>query len=148
MEKMLDEKIQKQIIEIFRGLNEPVRIVFFGSETQNCEYCEQTAQLLEELVALSPKLSLAVYDLQRHGDLAARFHVDKAPGFSLVAVKDGEMVDYGIRYAGIPAGHEFSSLINDLLLVSRQDSGLSQATREFLGHLDKPVHLQVFVTPT
>ena len=148
MAKMLDANIQKQILEIFTGLKEPVRVVFFGSAKQNCEYCDQTAQLLEELVALSPKLSIAVYDLEQQPDLAARFHVDKVPGFVLAAVKDGELVDYGIRYAGIPAGHEFSSLISDLLLVSRQDSGLSRATRDFLSHLDKPVHLQVFVTPT
>ena len=54
----------------------------------------------------------------------------------------------GIRYAGIPSGHEFSSLIHDLILVSGRDSGLGQETRNFLKSLDSPVLLQVFVTPT
>jgi len=57
-------------------------------------------------------------------------------------------MDYGIQYSGIPSGHEFSTLINDILLVSGRDSGLSPQTREFLQKLDKPVHFQVFVTPT
>jgi hypothetical protein len=39
-------------------------------------------------------------------------------------------------------------LIHDLVLISGRDSGLSEQTREFLSSLDKPVHLQVFVTPT
>ena len=70
------------------------------------------------------------------------------PEFILVA-HDGEQVtDYGIRYKGIPAGHWFSSLINDLVLVSQRDSNLSPETRKFLKELTQPVHLQVFVTPT
>jgi glutaredoxin-like protein len=57
-------------------------------------------------------------------------------------------LDYGVRLAGIPSGHEFSSLIQDLILVSGRDSGLSAETRKALDDLDKPVLLQVFVTPT
>jgi glutaredoxin-like protein len=39
-------------------------------------------------------------------------------------------------------------LINDILIVSKRDSGLDAKTREFLKNLDRPLHLQVFVTPT
>jgi glutaredoxin-like protein len=39
-------------------------------------------------------------------------------------------------------------LINDILIVSKRDSGLTKETREFLKNLDKPLHLQVFVTPS
>jgi glutaredoxin-like protein len=49
---------------------------------------------------------------------------------------------------GIPAGHEFTSLIRNILMVSSRDSGLSPETRTFLSKLDKPLHMQVFVTPT
>ena len=63
-------------------------------------------------------------------------------------VNNGEIVDYGIRLSGIPAGHEFTTLINDLVMVSKQDSGLSPAVRERLSKLENPVNLQVFVTPT
>jgi alkyl hydroperoxide reductase subunit AhpF len=67
----------------------------------------------------------------------------------VIAGRDGEQIlDYGIRYSGIPAGHEFSSLLNTLLLVSGRDSGLDSKTRQVLATLDKPIHLQVFVTPT
>jgi len=39
-------------------------------------------------------------------------------------------------------------LIQDLILVSGRDSGLSPKTRSFLAGLKQPVTLQVFVTPT
>jgi alkyl hydroperoxide reductase subunit AhpF len=89
-----------------------------------------------------------VYDLTNDAELARLYNVDKAPGI-VIAAKNGDQIeDYGIRYAGIPAGHEFSSLIQGLILVSGRDSGLSQQTRDYLSKLTMPVFLQVFVTPT
>jgi glutaredoxin-like protein len=147
MNKLLDEKICKQVSEAFEGLSQPVQMLFFGSH-ENCELCNDTRQLLEEVAALSPKLGLSAYDLQADASVAEKYQVDKAPVFVVVA-KDGEQfINTGIQYAGIPSGHEFSTLIQDILLVSRRDSGLKPATREFLKTLQKPIHLQVFVTPT
>jgi len=111
-------------------------------------YCADTQQLIEEVVDISDKLSLDIYDLDADADVAEKFNVDKAPGI-VIAGKDGDTVsDFGIRYAGIPSGHEFTSLIQDVLLVSGRDSGLTQETRDFLKELTEPVLLQVFVTPT
>ena len=148
MGKLLDENIQKQVIEVFKSMREPVAILFFGSRFDNCEYCDATLHLLQEIVPPSPLISLEIYDLIDQAELAARYHVDKVPGFVLAGKQGDTFIDYGIRYAGIPAGHEFSSLVNDLVLVSRQDSGLKADTRDYLKKLQKPVFLQVFVTPT
>ena len=48
----------------------------------------------------------------------------------------------------MPAGYEFSSLIEGLRMVSAGDPPLSDATRAALASLTSPVHLQVFVTPS
>jgi glutaredoxin-like protein len=147
MEKLLNEQVINQVKQAFAQLKEPVQMLFFGSR-ENCDYCAETRQLLEELVALDEKLSLNVYDLRENPEVASRYNVDKTPVI-VIAARDGDQVtDYGIQYAGIPSGHEFSVLINDILLVSGRDSGLSDTVREFLKHLEKPLHLQVFVTPT
>mgnify|MGYP001816089446 CR=1 FL=1 len=107
-----------------------------------------TLQLVQELVDLSEKLDITIYDLDGDAAIAEKYNVDKAPGLVLAAVDDGEIVDYGVRFAGIPSGHEFSSLIHDLTLVSRRDSGLGEETRQYLAGLTEPLLLQVFVTPT
>lgn len=147
MSELLNEDVKKQVREVFNGLQFPVQILFFGSQ-ENCDYCIDTRQLLEEVVALSPNLGLTVYDLHADTAIAEQYLVDKAPAF-VVAAKDGEtLMNTGIQYAGIPSGHEFNTLIQDILLVSSRDSGLKPATREFLKALQKPIHLQVFVTPT
>lgn len=147
MGELLNEQIEDQVREVFNGLKEPVQVLFF--EDQNdCMYCPDTRKLLEEVTALSEKLSLQVYDIHQQAEVARQYHVDKTPGI-VIAARDGErIIDYGIRYAGIPSGHEFTSLINDLIIVSQRESGLSEETRAFLKSLQKPVRLQVFVTPT
>ncbi len=149
MANLLDENIRTQVQEVFAQLEQPVEILFFGSgDPQHCMYCEETKALLEEVSALSDQLHLQVYDIEKDAALAQQYKVDSVPAFVL-AGRDGEQViDYGIRYKGIPAGHEFSSLINDLILVAKRDSNLSPQTRQFLQGLTQPVHLQVFVTPT
>lgn len=146
-ERLLNENIVSQVREVFAQLNQPVEILFFGSKT-DCDYCEDTLQLAREVVEISDKLGLQVFDIEADNAVAQKYNVDKAPGL-VIAGRDGDqLMDYGVRLAGIPSGHEFSSLIQDLILVSNRDSGLSPKTREFLKELHKPVLLQVFVTPT
>jgi len=147
MAQLLNDDIIKQIREVFAGLKNPVQVMFFGSKA-DCPYCDDTRQLVEEVTALSDLLGFEIYDMETDSDLAAKYNVDKAPGV-VIAAKEGEQItDFGVRLAGIPSGHEFTSLIQDLLLVSNRDSGLNPQTREFLKGLDKPILLQVFVTPT
>jgi glutaredoxin-like protein len=147
MERLLDDDVVKQIEEAFAPMKEAVHILFFGQK-EECTYCPDTKQLLEEVVEISDKLSIDIYDLDGDADVAAKFNVDKAPGI-VIAAKDGDTVsDYGLRYAGIPSGHEFSALIQDILIVAGRDSGLAQETRDFLKELSEPILLQVFATPT
>lgn len=146
--KLLNDQIVKQVKEVFDNqLNLPVEVLFFGRE-DDCDYCEDTYQLVEELISISPKLGLRSYDLDREAEIARQYGVDKAPSLVLTAKNDNDLVDYGVRFAGIPSGHEFSSLIQSLILVSGRDSALNEKTRQILKNLKKPVTLQVYVTPT
>ncbi|HNB37377.1 MAG TPA: hypothetical protein PK414_14215 [Anaerolineales bacterium] len=147
MEKLLNEQVTGQIRQAFSNLTDPVQILYFGTK-EECQYCGETQQLLTEISELDERISLSIYDLQADSVLAAEFNVDKAPAI-VIAVKEGEKIlDLGIQFSGIPAGYEFSTLITDILLASKRDSGLSAETRDFLKSLSKPIHLQVFVTPT
>lgn len=148
MEKLLPENIATQISEVFKQLKNPVQVLLFVSR-DNCAYCAETRQLLEEVVELSDLLSLTVHDLAEEPDLAKHYRVEEKAPAIVIAAREGEQItDYGIRYLGIPSGHEFTTLIQDLILVSGRDSGLSPQLRKYIQGLTKPLHLQVFVTPT
>ena len=147
MEKVLNDQIVKQIEEAFAEVQEPVQVLFFGSK-DNCDYCNEAKQLLEEVTALNDKLELSVYDVQEHAEVAEQYNVTNTPGIVIAAKDNAEVKNLGIHFSGIPSGHEFSTLISDILIVSKRESGLDEKTREFLKNLTEPLHLQVFVTPT
>ena len=146
---LLTDSIQKQIREAFQTLTDPVKIVMFtqGGNVPECETCAETRQLLEEVTALSDKITLEVHDFARETQLAEQYHIDKIPA---VAILSGGVTpkDYGIRLYGVPAGYEFSTLIEDILMVSQQKAALNAKTLAELKKLTQPVNIQVFVTPT
>lgn len=130
------------IKERLRDMVNPVRLVHFTQEL-NLEYGREARQLLEELAALSENLSVEVLNFLLDKEKAAEYGVDKVPA---TVVRNGK--EFGIRFYGLPAGYEFASLLDAIILVSKGDSGLSAVSRERLAHITEPIHLQVFVTPT
>lgn len=147
MSEFLKDNTKEQVRKAFAGLTDRVEILYFSS-MQACETCQDTRQLLEEVAALSPQISLSVHDLETEAELARQYRIDKTPAFAVVARDGDTLTDTGVQYAGIPSGHEFTTLIQDIVLVAGRDSGLKPETRAFLQGLQKPVHLQIFVTPT
>lgn len=147
MENVLSGQVVQQINEVFAELKQPVQILFFGSKA-SCEYCAETQQLLEEVTALHSHLELKIYDIREDQEIAQQFNATTAPSIVMAAKDGSEVKDLGIQFLGIPAGHEFGTLVNDILMVSKRESGLKEETREFLKKLDKPLQLQVFVTPS
>jgi len=139
---MLDDNIRNELERRFKGIEHPVRIINF-TQTMECQFCEQTRQLLEELASTSDKVTLDVFNFQTDKEVAQKYSIDKIPATVIEGQKD-----YGIRFYGIPSGYEFGNLIDAVERVGAGDSGLDEHTRERLGTLTEPVHLQVFVTPT
>lgn len=138
-----DREILKQE---FAAMDQPVRLVMF-TQDKECQYCKETRQIVEELAELSDKIEAEIHDFVADKDVAEAYQIDKIPAIAVVRGGD-QPKDYGIRYFGIPSGYEFSSLIEDILMVSTGESGLSAETKRVIADLKTPVHLQVFVTPT
>ena len=103
--------------------------------------------IAEEIADLSSHISVEVVDFDKQSEIAEQYHIDKIP--ATVIMRGGEQPkDYGIRLYGIPSGYEFSTLIEDIMMVSKGDSGLAAETRAWAAALKEEVHMQVFVTPT
>jgi glutaredoxin-like protein len=131
-------------VKIVLFTQEPKRLVLLGSlQGQDCYFCKETRRLLEEVAALTEKIELRVLDLEADAETAARFGIDKVPGIVVMGEED-----YGIRIYGIPSGYEYSTLIEDIVDVSRRTTGLADKTKEVLKAIDKNLNIRVFVTPT
>jgi len=151
---LIPEQDRKFLQEHFeKELKDPVKVLYFtqhesplvvpGAVAEECAYCRETRQLLEELTSLSPKLELSVHDFVGEAQLAEQYRVDKIPA---IVITKGAVNN--LRYYGVPSGYEFATLIEALLDVSKGESNLSAKTKQALASLDKDVHIQVLVTPT
>jgi len=109
----------------------------------DCETCEATQRLLEEVAALDPRIHLRVTSLLTDAEEARALDVHRVP-----AILFGTDGGARIRYYGIPSGLEFAVLVEGIVAQSRQDSGLQPSSRKALAALPRDVRLLVFVTPT
>jgi len=147
---LISEKDQQALQKLFEGLEGDVTITNFTQREsllivpgQECDYCKETRELLEEVTALSDKLHLETKDFVRDSQEADSLGVTRIPGFVLQGRAKGK-----VRFFGIPAGYEFSTLIEDILDLSKGTTNLSEKTRTALGEVNQDLHVQVFVTPT
>jgi glutaredoxin-like protein len=139
---VLQDKDKKAIVKEFSSLSGPVTLVNFTREIE-CRFCHDTTSLVKELSDLSDKLTTEVYNVSTDKEAAAKYKVDRVPATIFV---NGE--DRGLRFYGVPSGYEFVTILETVKMISKDNSGLSKETKEFLQNLKKPVHLQIFVTPT
>ncbi|MCR4397111.1 MAG: thioredoxin family protein [Candidatus Saccharicenans sp.] len=152
---LLNEEVRDFTRKKFEAeLVNPVNLVYFTKEKsplivpgrepqEDCGFCPETRQLLEELTGLSDRIKLTVYELDKEPERAAQFQVDKVPAIIVMGEQDA-----GLRFFGIPSGYEFMSLLEAIVDVSRGETELSQETKTALRNLTREVNIQVFVTPT
>lgn len=139
---IIQEKDRKQIITAFKALQNDVKIITFTQEFE-CDFCRMTRELLEEVKGFSEKISLEIYYFVKDADIVKKYNIDKIPATVILGDRD-----YGIRFYGVPAGYEFTSLIEDIIDVSRRVPNLSKDILIELAKVDRPVHIQVLISPT
>jgi glutaredoxin-like protein len=140
----IDQEEKNKIKELFsKNLKDEVNLLFF-SKDENCQYCGDTEEILEEVTGLDERVNFDKYLLG--SDKAEEFGVDRAPAIIFL---DNEGSDSGVHFYGIPSGYEFTSLIEDILDISDKERiDLSEEIKEEIKEIDSDVLLQVFITPT
>lgn len=152
---LLKESDRAALRQEFATMTNRVRLVFF-TQALNCETCDITKQILEEIIGLSEKLELKTYNYAIDREEVGRYGIARIPAIAPVRLEppqDGEATgdaerDYGIRFYGVPSGYEFMALIGDILDISHGESGLAPESKALVVQVNQAVHLQVFTTPT
>lgn len=140
----IDENLKAELQKQLGKLTRKVKIVYFTQELE-CQFCRETRQLLQELSEVSDKIDYEVKNFVTDKEEADRYNVDKIPATVLL---DESGIDYGIKFYGIPSGYEFSTLLEDIIMLGTGNVDLPVKVTEELRSVNAPVHMQVFVTPT
>jgi glutaredoxin-like protein len=136
------------------GLAHGVRLALY-TRAAGCDTCADTHAIVEEVSGLSPHLSLEVRDLDDAEAGTGRGippGIDHVPSIVVLRQTDGASAggfeDLGVRLVGAPLEHELTSLADAILTVGRGEGGLGADSTRRLAALARPVHVQVFSTPT
>ncbi len=139
---ILTDRDREAVRKELEKLTDPVKLTVFSQELGS-ESCRQTEGLIREVVELTDKASMEVLNLVLDREKAEAYGVDRVPAVVVEGAKD-----YGIRFFGLPAGYEFTNLIDAIVLTSTGKPALSPETQAALAGLTSPVHIKVFTTPT
>ncbi len=115
---MLDANLKQQLKTYLGNITQPIELV--ASLDDGAKSAELLA-LLEEIAALSDKVALLRDGTDR-----------RAPSFMIRRAG----TDIGVRFAGIPMGHEFTSLVLALLQVGGHPSKAAQELIQQVKDLD------------
>jgi alkyl hydroperoxide reductase subunit AhpF len=105
---------------------------------------EQVRRLVEELASVHELLTAEPVNFVLDRERVEALGIARTPAVAVL----GAGKDHGVRFYGMPSGYEFGTLVDAIVDVSSGESGLSEPTRQALAALTKPVHVQVFSTPT
>jgi glutaredoxin-like protein len=142
---LLSEQDRQTVRAHLAEITHPVTLLFFTQTIGGPETAAITKQILGELAELSDKIMVEEVNFVLEKDRAAKLGIEGVPAIALL--RDGQ--DTRMRFLGAPAGYEFMSLIEAVILAGSDDSGLSDDSKKLVAeHVSGPVDIKVFVTPT
>ncbi|MGK6321152.1 alkyl hydroperoxide reductase subunit F [Sphingomonas sp. DT-204] len=127
---MLDANLTQQLKTYLVNIREPIELV---ASLDDGAKSRELGELLDEIAALSDKVAVV-----RGGDDA------RQPSFLVRRLG----TDIGVRFAGIPLGHEFTSLVLALLHVGGHPSKAAQEVIEQVKALDGDYHFETYFSLT
>lgn len=142
MEKFFNDDIRKQITQILEQMVRPITIKLFIDE-KGCQTCQETKQLLTEFKETNTKINLEILDKNQNQKEADKYGITLLPSFVML----NDLGEYkGVKFNGIPAGHEINSFISALIEMSGHPLKVPQVALDRIAKIDKPVNIKVFVT--
>ncbi|MFM0290289.1 alkyl hydroperoxide reductase subunit F [Paraburkholderia megapolitana] len=126
---MLDANLKTQLKTYLEKLTRPIELV---ASVDDSAKSQELLALLNDVASLSARVTV----IERRGD------EQRKPSFSI-----GEPgKDTGIRFAGIPLGHEFTSLVLALLQVGGHPVKLDDAVIEQIRELDGDYRFETYIS--
>src|SRR5690554_1558575 len=142
--KMFNSEIENQLKDVFSDMKNDVIVALFTQEG-DCPTCKETKDYMSEVETLSEKIHFKEYDINKDQELAIKYNIEMVP--SIVLLDNNEEYK-GIKFNGIPAGHEINSFVPALLEMSGNVSEVSEKLQNRIDKIEKPVNIKVFITLT
>lgn len=140
---VIPDEIKQQVKDEFSPIQKKVIFKVFKKSPENA-YSTDTVALIKGVSELSSFLSLEIYDIDSDKDLAAKYNVEMTPAILIHSEKN----EWPFKFYGIPAGYEFSALIEAVKYVGTGETGLAEQLKKQAEGINTPKDIKVFVTPS
>jgi glutaredoxin-like protein len=142
---LLSEQDRRTVASHLAAVTQPVRILFFTQTIDGPESAFVARQVLDEIVTLHDQITLEEVNFVLDKDRATQFGISGIPAVALLRGDE----DTRIRFLGAPAGYEFMSLVEAVILAGTGESGLTAESKALIAErVTEPTEILVFVTPT
>ena len=141
MANLLPQEVSDKIKEILTEMVNPITLVYFTDGKSPT--VKETEQLLRETAQLSSKINVLVRDVNKDVEEAKKYAIQRVPSFVIL---DQNLAYKGVKFNGIPAGHEINSYLSALLEMSGASSPLEGDLAKRIQAIKKPIDIKVFVT--
>ncbi|MBC5766174.1 alkyl hydroperoxide reductase subunit F [Ramlibacter albus] len=128
---MLDASLKAQLASYLERITQPVEL---AASLDDTPASAEMRALLKDIAEASPRITVTETQGGPH----------RTPSFSVN--RPGE--NTGVRFAGLPMGHEFTSLVLALLQVGGYPPKVEQALLEQIRALDTDLEFEVYVSLT
>jgi alkyl hydroperoxide reductase subunit F len=125
----LDQEIKNQLAQYLDLLEENI---ILGLSVSDDENSKKVSNLVLEIAEMSPKISVK----KQVNRMTPSFTVDR------------ESTSSGISFAGLPLGHEFTSLVLALLQVSGRAPKIDEELVKQIKAINQPLHFETYVSLT
>ncbi|MGL4672187.1 FAD-dependent oxidoreductase [Cetobacterium sp.] len=138
--KFLDEGIISQLTGIFERFTSNIKIVAILNES---ELSKNIDGFLTEISDISDKITLKIYKEKENPELEKKIKLENYP---TIAIIDSENNFRGVKFSGLPSGHELNSFILALYNIAGPGQEISADLKTKINSVNKQVNLKIAVS--
>ncbi|MBM6819533.1 FAD-dependent oxidoreductase [Clostridium saudiense] len=139
--KLLNDGLRAQLKGVLARLEKNVTLVSIVDESNSKSI--ELRDLILDIADLDERVSAEIYSKGENIEIENEIHADKYP---VVALLDNNKKYSGVKFHGVPGGHELNSFILAIYNLGSAGQQISEDTLNNIKKIDKDINIKVCVS--
>ncbi len=139
--KLLNDGLRSQLKGVLARLEKNVTLVSIVDESNSKSI--ELRDLILDIADLDERVNAEIYNKGENVEVENNIHADKYP---VVALLDSDKKYSGVKFHGVPGGHELNSFILAIYNLGSAGQQISEETLNNIKKIDKDINIKVCVS--
>ena len=139
--KLLNDGLEAQLKAVLARLEKNVTLVSIVDESNSKSI--ELRDLILDIADLDERVSAEIYNKGENLEVENKINADKYP---VVALLDSDKKYSGVKFHGVPGGHELNSFILAIYNIGSAGQQISEDTLNNIKKIDKDINIKVCVS--